>query len=744
MRVRGSLISVVRFLCALSLALALAVIAVPAASAITTIVQGPSTSGTVSVAGSAAFTDTLSASSGSSGPVTFVASGESSPTGLAVNSTGNGIVTTGTLAANTYTISGNDSDGSGDTGTWTYTLDVTASTIVQGPSTSGSVSVAGSATFTANLSASSGSVGSVTFTATSAASGLVVTGSQISTTGTLDVGVHSISGTDVDAYGDTGSWSYSLNVTGTTLTQTSPTSASTTTRASSSFNPGSLSVSGATGPVVYVLSVTSPALSLAGGQISTTGSLGAGNYTISGTVGDSYGDVGTWTYTLSVASVGGNTLVQTSSSAATTTTKASQAFGPVSIIVDNNDGPVTFQTTVPSSGISVSSGGSIETTGTLTAGVYTASGTDSDLHGDSGTWTFTLTVTGVVTTVTFDANGGTGTMAPESDSSPSPLTLNTFVRTGYSFVDWNTSPNGSGVRYANGAVYSFGTSETLFAQWKVGKAPSFTVTFAANGGVGTMPPETNNTPTALSANGFTRAGYTFVGWNSNPNGTGTSFGASATYSFKAAVTLYAQWRKTPTFTVRFAANGGRGTMRSETRSVPTALSANRFTRAGYTFVGWNTAANRGGVAYRAGATYPFSSSTTLYAEWNKVKSVVPPPAIDASASFGPFAAKSFSLTTALESQIAKVAQTAKVDRDTEIALVGYGDTLTPANELNEELWSKNIVLSERRVNAVDVYLRRILDSMGLKGVAISTSAAGASSPSGTRQSKSGVVVAALS
>jgi outer membrane protein OmpA-like peptidoglycan-associated protein len=49
------------------------------------------------------------------------------------------------------------------------------------------------------------------------------------------------------------------------------------------------------------------------------------------------------------------------------------------------------------------------------------------------------------------------------------LTRNSFTRSGYSFVNWNTSANGSGVRYANGAFYSFSTSTTLYAQWKKNK-----------------------------------------------------------------------------------------------------------------------------------------------------------------------------------------------------------------------------------------------------------------------------------
>lgn len=70
---------------------------------------------------------------------------------------------------------------------------------------------------------------------------------------------------------------------------------------------------------------------------------------------------------------------------------------------------------------------------------------------------------------------------------------------------------------------------------------SHTMTFNANGGTGTMSPQVTNVPTALTANAFTRTDYTFNGWNTAANGSGTSYADGATYSFSADVALYAQW-----------------------------------------------------------------------------------------------------------------------------------------------------------------------------------------------------------
>ncbi len=216
-------------------------------------------------------------------------------------------------------------------------------------------------------------------------------------------------------------------------------------------------------------------------------------------------------------------------------------------------------------------------------------------------------------TVTFNNNGGSGTMSPQIANIPTALTLNTFTRAGYSFSGWNTIPGGGGTPYADGAVYSFSADITLYAQWTA--LPSHTVTFNSNGGSGTMSPQIANVPTALTLNTFTRTGYSFSGWNTQSGGGGTSYADGAIYSFSADITLYAQWTSLPNHTVTFNNNGGSGTMSPQIANVPTALTLNTFTRAGYSFSGWNTLPGGGGTAYADGAVYAFSADITLYAQW---------------------------------------------------------------------------------------------------------------------------------
>src|ERR1700691_6240375 len=129
-----------------------------------------------------------------------------------------------------------------------------------------------------------------------------------------------------------------------------------------------------------------------------------------------------------------------------------------------------------------------------------------------------------------------------------------------------------------------------------------------------MPPETASAPTTLTANAFSRSGYSFTGWNTVATGGGTSYANDASYPFTASTTLYAQWTPVTSYTVTFNANGGTGTMANETASAPTNLTANALSRRAYSSTGWNTVAAGGATSYTNDASYPFTASTTLYAQ----------------------------------------------------------------------------------------------------------------------------------
>lgn len=120
----------------------------------------------------------------------------------------------------------------------------------------------------------------------------------------------------------------------------------------------------------------------------------------------------------------------------------------------------------------------------------------------------------------------------------------TGTTTGYLKPNWSTT---QGWRSSNpyNAIKRGAYSQTTEYDRK---SITYKVTYNANGGeLGTMQTNiTNNiNGTNLSANGFTREGYKFIGWNTNSDGTGTSITDKKSISSLAtdngSITLYAQW-----------------------------------------------------------------------------------------------------------------------------------------------------------------------------------------------------------
>jgi uncharacterized repeat protein (TIGR02543 family) len=128
----------------------------------------------------------------------------------------------------------------------------------------------------------------------------------------------------------------------------------------------------------------------------------------------------------------------------------------------------------------------------------------------------------------------------------SNLSPNTFTLTEYAFDGWATSPEGPKV-YSNGqSVTNLASTQgaivTLYAKWV---DSFFTVSFNINGGSGSTPGSLrvgNGSNTVLpDGAGFSRAGYTLTGWNTNSSGTGNSFAPGSNYTPSGNITLYAQW-----------------------------------------------------------------------------------------------------------------------------------------------------------------------------------------------------------
>ena len=238
---------------------------------------------------------------------------------------------------------------------------------------------------------------------------------------------------------------------------------------------------------------------------------------------------------------------------------------------------------------------------------------------------FSITLVAVTShTVTFNKNDGTGTTTTQTSSSSANLTSNSFTRTGYTYTGWYTTANGSGgTAYADGASYSFAADVILYAQWT---ANSNTITFDGNTNTGGSTTSQNiNTDASanLTANGFTKTGYTFAGWATSAGGA-VAYVNQANYTMGTGnVTLYAKWTANSN-TITFDGNGfdGGSTATQNINTDASAnLTANGFTRTGYAFNGWNTAANGSGTAYANQASYSMGTSgVTLYAQWTLITS----------------------------------------------------------------------------------------------------------------------------
>ena len=285
--------------------------------------------------------------------------------------------------------------------------------------------------------------------------------------------------------------------------------------------------------------------------------------------------------------------------------------------------------------------------------------------------------------ITFNANGGNGSMGNQSVDFGATVTLseNNYSRTGYSFAGWNTQADGNGTAYADKASYGpMGTANvTLYAQWApkqytitfntaggssvapitqaYGSAvtppaaptrpgyvfggwypqvPAFmpaedlvcvaqweanqhTISFMTNGGT-SIDPITDKDSTEVSApTAPTRDGYTFAGWFADEE---LAQAVSWPHTIAANVTFYAKW--TPnTYTVNYNGNGsdsGSTLSSQHTYNVTDALAQNGFSKAGYSFAGWNTAADGSGTEYYdqqlvMNLSQADGSSVTLFAQW---------------------------------------------------------------------------------------------------------------------------------
>jgi uncharacterized repeat protein (TIGR02543 family) len=200
-------------------------------------------------------------------------------------------------------------------------------------------------------------------------------------------------------------------------------------------------------------------------------------------------------------------------------------------------------------------------TGTVHVTVTTPAGTSATTPASRYRYTQTataMTTTALLSSANPSAPGQpvtfTATVSPASGSGTPTGTVTfsdggsqigtTTLDSGGTATITTTAPLAAGrhvITASYGGDQNFSASSRSLTQTVNPALTSYTVTFDANGGTGTMAPETSSAPAALTANAFTQKGYSFAGWNTAADGSGTAYADTATYPFTASVTLYAQW-----------------------------------------------------------------------------------------------------------------------------------------------------------------------------------------------------------
>ena len=198
------------------------------------------------------------------------------------------------------------------------------------------------------------------------------------------------------------------------------------------------------------------------------------------------------------------------------------------------------------------------------------------------------------------------------------------AKNGYTWKAWYNNNAGTGTALTTNKAYATTITDntTIYAVYT---ANTYSVKFDANGGTGTMSNQnfTYGTAKNLTANAFTRTGYTFAGWNTKEDGSGTSYADKASVknlssTNDATVTLYAKW--TPiNYPITYNTNGGSGTMTPTSYTIETAtFDLPTPTKDGCTFVGWYDNEGLTGKAITRIETGSYGNKT-FYAKWDAEK-----------------------------------------------------------------------------------------------------------------------------
>lgn len=251
---------------------------------------------------------------------------------------------------------------------------------------------------------------------------------------------------------------------------------------------------------------------------------------------------------------------------------------------------------------------------------YTPTGWDKSTANVTQNMTVTVNYRPNRYKIHFDGNatGVTGSMTDmdmEYDKAKN-LTTNAFALAGHSWLSWNTAANGSGKTYSNGQsvnnlTETDGGTVTLYAQWSTN---SYTVTFVDGHNGKTIKQESVNYGGAATAPDAPKhEGYTSTHWDKRFDNVTSNITVTLEYIANEYV-------------INFDGNGATGGNMQPLQmqyDKEKNLTANAFTREGYTWTGWNTKAGGNGTGYTdkqavRNLTSENNGSVTLYAQWTPI------------------------------------------------------------------------------------------------------------------------------
>ena len=177
-----------------------------------------------------------------------------------------------------------------------------------------------------------------------------------------------------------------------------------------------------------------------------------------------------------------------------------------------------------------------------------------------------------------------------------------------------------------------GGSGFVLIKYTTPVAVTYTITYDANSATsGSVPSagsyRSGDAATTVASNSGTLAltGYSFAGWNTLADGSGTTYVAGVgTLTTSSDITLYAKWTVityTITYNSNSATSGSVPSSQTKTYGVDLTVASNSgtLTRTGYTFAGWNALVDGSGTTYVAGSgTLTANSGATLYAKWTAI------------------------------------------------------------------------------------------------------------------------------